>query len=189
MLEITIPKFESEYFDEKTERFIKISTKETKLQLEHSLIAIKKWEQIWHKPFLDDTVDKTPEEMISYIECMTLNHVDDRTVYSVIPKEIFEIIGKYIKDPMTATWFGGNNSFDHIMGMAKEKVTAEIIYYWIFSLGLPIDLQKWHINQLLTLIKVFNIKNGKPKKESKRETISRIAAENARRRAIYNSKG
>ena len=67
MLVITIPAVEM--FDEKTQTFFE--TKETVLELEHSLISVSKWESKWHKPFLSNQ-EKTIDETIDYIKCMTI---------------------------------------------------------------------------------------------------------------------
>lgn len=188
MLEIVIPEQHHEFFDEVKEEFLPpVDIAETKLQLEHSLISIRKWEQKWHKPFLGEE-DKTYEELLDYIRCMTLNYVSDPKVYNWIPKYLIDEVMKYIKDPMTATWF----SKDALIGAQKnssEVITAEIIYYWMISLSIPVEFQKWHLNTLLTLIKVVNIKNQKPKKMDKKTAARRRAELNAQRRAKYNSKG
>ena len=49
MLTVTIPDYEG--FNEETQEFVNV--KGTTLQLEHSLISLKKWEQRWHIPFLN----------------------------------------------------------------------------------------------------------------------------------------
>lgn len=188
MLEIVIPEQHYDLFDEEREEFLPpVDIKETKLQLEHSLISLKKWEQKWNKPFLG-TSEKTHEELIDYIRCMTLTHGVDPEVYNWIPKNIIEEIVEYIKAPMTAAWFKESN----IAGTkrnTREAITAEIIYYWMISLSIPVEFQKWHLNQLLTLIKVVNIKNGKETKMSKQDAAKERAALNRKRREQYNSKG
>lgn len=183
MKEIIVPKIN--LWDEKKERVIIID--ETKLQLEHSLISLKKWESRWHKPFLSDD-ERTIEEIKDYVRCMTINQIKDKRVFEYLPNDLIVEIIEYIKDPMTATRF----SKDSNVGAAKSKkeiITAEIIYYWMISLNIPVEFQKWHLNQLLTLIKVVNIKTSPKKKKDKRDTIKWMAAENARRRAMYNSRG
>lgn len=187
MLEIVIPETHQRLWDEIKEEFLYVDFKETKLQIEHSLISLKKWEQKWHKPFLA-TKDKTHEEIKSYVQCMTLNHGVDPNVYDWISNSQFEEIIKYIEDKMTATWFKD----DALIGAQKnsrEIVTAEIIYYWMIALNIPVEFQKWHLNQLLTLIKVVSIKNGKEKKMDKKQAAMERAALNAKRRAEFNSKG
>lgn len=190
MLEIIVPEQHYEFFDEEKEEFLNVDIKETKIQLEHSLISLKKWEQKWHKPFLkkNDSDVLSNEELIDYVRCMTLSHGIDAEIYNWIPKIILEEIAEYIKDPMTATWFRD----DAMIGAQKnsrEVITAEIIYYWMISLNIPVEFQKWHLNQLLTLIKVVNIKNGKPKKEDPKTAARKRAVLNAKRRAEHKSKG
>lgn len=183
MKEVLVP--EIRLWDEEKEEIITVN--ETKLQLEHSLISLKKWESKWHKPFLSDD-EMTVEEIKDYIQCMTINQVKNDEVFKYIPNDLIVEIIEYIKNPMTATWFTkGYNSEN--TDNKKETVTAEIIYYWMISLNIPMECQKWHLNQLLTLIKVVNIKNSPKKKGDKRETAKWIAAENARRRAMYNTRG
>lgn len=183
MKEIVIPA--SDLFDDEKEIFIHL--KETTLQLEHSLISLKKWEERWHKPFLKKE-DKTVDEIMDYIRCMTINQSRvDPIIYQYLSMDIVNEIVSYIKDPMTATTFN-----DELLGAQKssrEIVTAEIIYYWMVTYNIPVEFQKWHLNQLLTLIKVVSIKNAPKKKMGKREAAQQRAALNKARRAKYNSKG
>lgn len=181
MLQITIPA--TEQYDELHGEFI--HTKEQTLQLEHSLVSLSKWERKWHKPFLN-TKEKTLEETIDYIKCMTLNKNVPDEVYSCLTQKNVDDINAYIEDPMTATTF----SEDKNGPKSREIITAELIYYWMISLQIPVDeCQKWHINSLLTLIRVCNIKSQPPKKMGKRETMSRNAALNAARKKQLNTKG
>lgn len=184
MLEVVIPG--DEVYIEATNSFTE-GTKDVRLQLEHSLISLKKWESKWHKPFLGKE-DKTYEEVIDYIRCMTINKVADPDVYFRIPKSVIGEINRYITDDMTATWFSNNTT----VGASKSKneiITNEIIYYWMIELGIPPEYQKWHLNQLLTLIKVVSIKKSPKKKMSRKEEAQQRAALNAARRAKYHSKG
>ena len=180
MLEITIPGIE--LFDEVKQEFI--STKETTLRLEHSLVSLAKWESKWCKPFLS-TVEKTGEETMDYIKCMTLTQNVDPNIYNFLTKSNVEQINKYIESPMTATTFSAEKGSK----TNKELITAELVYYWMIALEIPFECQKWHLNRLLTLIKVCNIKNQPPKKMGKREIMSRNAALNAARRKQLNTKG
>lgn len=183
MLRIEIPG--QEFFNEKTERFI--STPPVVLELEHSLISISKWESKWKKAFLKKDAKRTYEESADYVRCMTLNKGVPDTVYNFIPMDIMSKIDKYINDRCTATWFreipGGNGP------RSNETITSELIYYWMIAHGIPFECQKWHINRLLTLIRICNAKAGKPKKMPKREAALERMEMNARRRASMNSRG
>lgn len=88
---------------------------------------------------------------------------------------------------MTAAWF--NDGLIGAQKSSKETVTSEIIYYWMISLNIPIEFQKWHLEALLTLIKVVSIKNDKPKKKDPKLAAAERNALNERRRAKYKSKG
>lgn len=180
MLYITVPA--TEQWDEAKQEFI--STKETTLQLEHSLVSLSKWESKWHKAFFSKK-DKTFEETIDYIKCMTLTQNVKPEVYACLTKSNIEEINRYIGDPMTATTF-----FEEKQGGgSSETVTAELIYYWMIALNIPFECQKWHINRLLTLVRVCNIKNQPPKQMGKGERLRRQAELNARRRQQLNTKG
>ena len=181
MLQITIPLTE-EQWDEEKEEFI--SAEEITLQLEHSLISISKWESKWCKSFLSSN-EKTYEETIDYIKCMTLSRNVNPDVYARLTNINIEQINDYISAPMTATYF----SDDKNKGRSREQITSELIYYWMIALNIPVEFEKWHLNRLLTLIRVCNVKNQPPKKMSKRDIMSRNAALNAQRRAQLNTKG
>lgn len=182
MLIIKIP--ETEFFDESTNTFSVVHKQD--LRLEHSLLSISKWESKWHKPYLDTvTYVKTREMNLDYIKCMTITQNVPDVVYDCLTQENIDEIVKYISDPMTATWFSG----DDRGRSSSEVVTSELIYYWMTATGVPFSCEKWHINRLLTLIKICSIKNGKPKKMSQKETAARYKALNAARRAQFESKG
>lgn len=175
-----------EIFNEETNEFI--YTKEYKIQLEHSLISLQKWESLTHKKFLSDLVPKTNEDILLYIKCMTLNKVPDEA-YKYLSNEEKSTIFKYINDPMTATVFNDINSKSESDPLTSDKITAEIIYYYMVSYNIPMECRKWHLNQLLTLIRVCNIKNQPNKKIPINETINNYAVINARRRKQLNSRG
>lgn len=171
-----------EGWDEVNERFVKPEVKI--LKLEHSLVSISKWESKWNKPFLSSDA-KTDEEIIDYVKCMTLTQNVDPELYNYLSTENFKQINKYIEAPMTATTFSEDKSAKR----SREIVTSELIYYWMVALNIPVEFQKWHLNRLLTLIRVCNIKNAPPKKRSKRDIMSRNRELNEARRKQLNSRG
>lgn len=184
MLEVIIPD-QNGLYDEDNNRFVSI--KGAKLELEHSLVSLQKWESIWHKPFLDKK-EKTYDEIVSYLRCMTVSSdVTDQNIYYFISPDDLKRVIDYMNDSMTATWFsdGGNAP-----GMHKnDVVTAEVIYYWMITLNIPSEYRYWHLNQLLTLIKTVSLKNAPDKKMSKSEERAQRHALNKARRAKYKSKG
>lgn len=128
----------------------------------------------------------TEEETTDYIKCMTLTPNVPTELYNLLTEKNIDQIKEYIAAPMTATTFYENKSSK---GGSKETITAELIYYWMIALNIPFECQHWHLNKLLTLVRVCNIKNTPPKKRSKRDIMSRNAALNAQRRAQLNTKG
>lgn len=180
MLTITVPS--SECWDDNKQEFV--YTKGGVLKLEHSLVSIAKWESKWCKSFLN-TKEKTDEETMDYIRCMTLTQNIDPNIYSQLSLQNVEDIKNYINAPMTATVFAdsGDSSTN------REVVTAELIYYWMIAYNIPFECQKWHINRLLTLVRVCGVKNNPPKKMGKGELMRRNAALNAARRRQLNTKG
>jgi hypothetical protein len=180
MLQLTIPAVE--LFDEFTQTFI--NTKATVLTMEHSLVSLSKWESKWCKPFLEK-VEKTDAETLDYISSMTITQNVDPSVFIYLPNDTIDQVQNYIGLPMTATVISKN----HMRNSSREVITAEIIYYWMVSLNIPFECQKWHLNRLLTLINVCNIKNGPQKKMGQREIMRRNTDLNAQRRAALESKG
>lgn len=179
MLKITIP--EQELYNEKTNEFL--ITRRVVLTLEHSLVSLAKWESKYHKPFLS-RAEKTREETLDYVRMMTITQNVDPEIYKNIPTETFQEILEYIEDDQTATTIKELHSQS-----SREVVTAEIIYHWMIVFQVPFECQKWHLNRLLMLIRVCNIKQEKPKKLKPRDILNRNKALNASRRAKSGSKG
>lgn len=181
MLNLLIP--ETELWDEKTEEFYNIGRQE--LRLEHSLVSLSKWESKWCVPFLS-TNNKTEEQILDYIKCMTLNKNVKPEIYSGLTIDNMRQIKAYIDAPMTATTF---NNYEKKGGLNREVITAEILYYWMLTFHIPFECEKWHINRLITLIRVCSIKNAPPKKMSKNEIMRRNSSLNASRRKKLNTRG
>lgn len=180
MFRITVPQIE--LFDEEKQEFVK--SREFELQLEHSLVSLARWESKWKKPFLAKK-ELTTEETLDYIRCMTINQNMENYDYSMLPQSVLDKISDYIGDPMTATTFSNQKE----KATNKEIVTAEIIYYWMITFGIPFECQKWHLGRLLTLINVCSIKNQPAKKMSAKDLQARNKALNMQRRAQLKSSG
>ena len=172
----------ADLYDEKNGEFI--STKDTTLRLEHSLISLSKWESKWHKPFLD-SAEKTEEELRDYIRCMTITQNADPLIYTALTAEHFKQIEAYMNDSMTATWFNDRNT----PKSRQKTVTSELIYYWMVSLQIPFECERWHLNRLLTLIRVCNNENTPKKKMRKGDVFKQNAQLNAARRKMMNTSG
>lgn len=191
MLEIKISAKEG--FNNSTQEFI--NTKETVLCLEHSLVSISKWEAKYKKPFINEN-NKSEEETKDYIKFMTITQNVDPIVYDMLSKKEMKIINDYIDSQATATKFYENKTVEGIGGPVKRKnetITSELIYYWMISFQIPFECQKWHLNRLLTLIRICSIKekeqNGKSGKMSKRDVLAQNNALNAARRMRMKSRG
>lgn len=183
MLKLVIPP--ADMWDEAKQEFIYV--KGGVLTLEHSLVSVAKWESMYCKPFLDPyKKSKTAEETLDYIRCMTLTQNVDPLVYSLLTAQHFKQINEYIDAPMTATTFGKEQDNKPV---SRKVITAEIIYYYMTALNIPFKCQKWHLNRLLTLIKVCSIKNQPPKKNSRKGLSNKYAALNKANRKRFNSKG
>ena len=180
MLRITIPAVEQ--WDEEKMEFL--SSEEMTLDLEHSLVSLSKWESKCQKPFYSKG-ERTLDEIIEYVKCMTLNENVPEDVYRNLTRDNVNDISAYIENPMTATTFNDKNAKKG----PNEQITAEIIYYWMVSLQIPMECETWHLNRLITLIRVCSIKNAPPKKMSKREIMNRNRSLNAARRQQLNTTG
>lgn len=180
MLTITVGA--DDVFDESTGKFGTHGGEE--LQLEHSLVSLSKWEAIHEKAFLGVS-QKTPEELFSYIECMVLTPNPPKDFLLRLSKENVEEINAYIERKMTATWFSDLAP----KARNQDVVTAELIYYWMTAFSIPFECENWHLNRLFTLIRICNLKQGKPKKMSRSEIGRRNRELNAQRKAQLGTKG
>lgn len=172
-----------EYFNENTQTF-EYPEATVVLEFEHSLVSLSKWESKHEKPFLSAN-NKTPEEVLDYLQCMLLTEdVDKETLYRCSDKNLSDI-QNYIQSGQTATTFGEMPGRRGI----GEVITSELIYYWMVSYNIPFECENWHLNRLFALIKICNIKSSKPKKMSRHEIANRNRELNAQRRAKYGTQG
>ena len=180
MLRITVPG--QEMWNEAKQEFI--YTKDQDLVLEHSLLSISKWESKWCKPYLTNR-EKTIDETLDYIRCMTITPNIDPNVYTRLSLKNVEEIANYINAPMTATAFTHTDK-NTVRG---EQITADLIYYYMVTFRIPFECEKWHINRLITLIRVCSEKSQPAKKMSKGEIMRRNAELNAKRKKELNTRG
>jgi hypothetical protein len=148
-----------EAWDSVNNVFIQIP--ESKITIEHSLVSIEKWEAKWEKSFLYNLENKQLSriEFLDYIRCMTLEKNVDPNVYLYLSKPNIDKIITYMNRKNTASTIKrrGNNL------PSREIVTAELIYYWMITQGIPFECKKWHINRLMMLIAICSIKNSNNK--------------------------
>lgn len=178
---LTIMVIMAEGFSDESQEFL--ATDSFRLDLEHSLASLSKWESFFEKPFLSSG-EKTSEETLWYIKAMTITQDVPPEVYGKLSEHNVAEIWKYINAKMTATTFS-----NMAQGRTREIITAELVYYWMFSMNIPLECEHWHLNRLLTLVRVFNVKNAKPKKMSQAEAAAQRRSLNEQRRAKYNSPG
>ena len=180
MIVIDIP--ENEYYDSVTEMCITIPAKRVKL--EHSLVAISKWESKWLKPFLGPG-DKSMEQKLDYISFMILDEDEPTSIVNMMTESNLKSIIDYIESPMTATTIRQSKSSK----VSREIITSELIYYWMISFNIPFECEYWHLNRLLMLINVCNVKNTPPKKASTKDILARNRELNAARRKALGTSG
>lgn len=181
MLRIKVP-LTAEEWDEEHEVFI--DPIYLTLDLEHSLVSLSKWESNWCKTFLSKK-EKTDEEVLDYIRCMTLTQDVPPEAYNLLTRENFEQIDNYVNAPMSSVYFEKNGDGKS----SREAITSEVIYNWMISLGIPFECQDWHLNRLISQIHVTSMKNQAPKKMTPSEIASRNRQLNEERKQKWNTKG
>lgn len=180
MLTITVPG--NEFFNEETEEFVSFG--DVRLSFEHSLSSLSKWETIWEKAFLGNEA-KTTEEVTSYIKCMCLTPDVSEEVFSRMTDQNLKEINVYINRKMTATWFQKPAN----TRTSREVTTAELIYYWMFALDIPMKCEDWHLSRLFTLIEVVNVKRSPAKKRPPGESADQRRALNESRKKQFGTTG
>jgi len=173
--------FGSEFFDEAKQEFVTVE--DTVLEMEHSLVSLSKWESKWEVPFLGHD-NKSEEQVLDYVKMMIVGPEPTPELFARITNDMITQVNTYINAKMSATWFN-----DKAKKGPGRIVTAEIIYYWMISLGIPFECQHWHLNRLLTLIKVCSAENAPKKKMSRAEAAAQQRTLNEQRLRQLNSTG
>lgn len=181
MLKLTIQG--SELWDDEAEVFK--YTDDVVLELEHSLVSLSKWEAKYHKLFLNDD-PKTDEESFGYFLAMLVTPDVDQEVFERLTEEHVEAVNAYINDPMTGSTV---TELQKNGPKSSERISSELIYFWLSQYQIDVDCQTWHLNRLFTLIKIHHAKSEKPKKMNKQSRVQQMADLNAQRKAKLGSKG
>ncbi len=180
MLRLDIPEIEV-WDEERSEFFYTPGYKG--LELEHSLVSISKWEGKWQKPFLT-AKQKTPEETTDYVRCMALDPNVNLSALSLLSPETLALVNAYITTPQTAVLLPSSGS-----NRTTEKITSELIYYWMITAGIPFECETWHFSRLMALLQVCGRKSGGGKKMKKNDIYAQNAALNAMRRKQLGTRG
>jgi hypothetical protein len=175
MLEVDVTA--EEHYDEERQKFVVV--KSHRVRLEHSLVSVSKWESLWKVPFLSKR-EKSTEETLSYLQIMLVDDIPPE-VWRKLVEDHLEQVKDYIADEMTATKI----YTDPNSPGSREVITSELIYYWMISMKIPVEFERWHLNRLITLVRVINLKNSPKKKMS----LAERKALNAQRKAKHNTRG
>lgn len=178
---LTLEVSPKEFYDSSNESFVDIPG--CTVELEHSLVAISKWESKTHKPFLTNT-EKSNDEVLYYIECMIVSKHTDLNFIKYLSQREIEQIQNYIQDPCTATTVNNGDSKP-----SRDVITSELIYYWLVAGQIPFECQYWHINRLFMLVNICGVKNQPPKKQNKKTTMARNKQLNDARRKAMGTTG
>jgi hypothetical protein len=179
---LTIRVGSTDAFDESTSEFVKAGG--VALNLEHSLLSLSKWESIYEKPFFEKA-DRSAEEVLTYIKCMCVDDNIPPEVFQQLSEENVDTINAYLNAKRSATWLSDPDR----IGPSREQVTSELIYYWMTAFRIPFECERWNLNRLLTLIRICNLKQDKPKKKSRGEIARRNRELNAKRKAQLGTTG
>lgn len=167
----------AEEYDETQNKFV--LTKQ-RVQFEHSLASMSKWESVFEKPFLGPE-EKEPEETFAYIEMMVVGDRPTPEILYDIVKNHHKDIQRYINREMTGTKI---SQIQKGSGR-RQTITSEVIYSWMVTMRIPFETQHWHLNRLITLIRVINTQNAPKRKmtPAERQQLNR------QRQAKHNTRG
>lgn len=154
------------------------------LQFEHSLLSLSKWESIHEKAFYGKDA-MSPEGTISYIQQMLISPPPPDEWIQRLEVPHFEKISKYINSKQTATWFRETQTPKN----TGQVITSELIYSWMVNFQIPFECERWHLNRLMTLIKVCSANQTPPKKMNAKEQAEHYRRLNEQRRKELGTTG
>lgn len=173
MITITIPRVRGG-FNNETELFVDLPAI-TLPPLEHSLMAVLKWESKYQVPFLKNiqalAQPKHHDKFLYYVSCMsTKGEIAPDILKQLTSDNILEIT-KYIGDPHSATIPSGGS----VGSSSNKPATAERIYAAMAGYRIPAEYAKWHLNNLLMVIDVCHENNEDPNKKRKGDVSASMA--------------
>lgn len=160
------------------------SLEAVELSFEHSLLSLSKWESHYKKAFFGKD-DKSAEETAAYFRCMLVSENVPDDFLNRLSRDNITAISEYINDKQSATWFREEPN----QKPGGEIVTSELIYYWLVQFNIPFEVESWHLNRLMTLVKIAGIKQTKPKPMSKTQQQEEYKRLNDERRRASGSSG
>lgn len=168
---------------------LNIDVQGTRLEFEHSLVSLSKWESFYQKAFFawSEEEKRTHEEMIQYFKFMLISPTieNEQLVDELLPQDHMKIV-EYINSSQTATVV---REVQQAPG-PKENVTSELMYYWMVAFKIPFHpTETWHINRLMMLVRVCSIKQAPPEKMSAAQQAAKFRELNEQRRKQMGTSG
>lgn len=173
---------EKELYNSETSQFIQLPG--MTIELEHSLYTVSKWEEVTEKTFFNEE-GMTLGDQLLYIQIMSGYSIPYPVLKALSKKEIDCAFG-YVNSKNSATRIKRKETK---VGTSSEGISSELIYYWMISYGIPIEAQRWHLNRLLTLIQIFDVKNSPKEKMSLQEQLKQQHDLNEQRKRALHTKG
>lgn len=166
---------------------VTIDNVEETIKMEHSLRSVSKWEsekeRLFFPPDKESTISGT--DMLDYFCYMILDRDDEKKVINAMSSDQYEVITEYIASPRTATTV---REIQNKPG-PKENISSELIYYWMISFTIPFSCDEWHLNRLMTLIRVCSAKNTKQPKRNPKDVAKDFRSLNEQRRQQLGTSG
>lgn len=155
------------------------------IELEHSLVSVSKWEELFEKPFFG-MVEKTPEEMTEYFRMMVVGELPEQDFIRMLRPAHVQQIGTYINSQRSGTTFRDTPG----QRGGPQIVTSEQIYGWLVTFRIPFyPVEHWHINRMMNLIRIQSIANTKQKPISHAQRMEDQRALNAERKKQLGTTG